>query len=87
MDLPYHVTFDWTLRYVDQLPAFNIHSYFALDLRVGWRPTSSLELALVGQNLLSAHHAEFAPTFIGTQRTDVPASFYGQLTWDFGGKP
>ena len=87
MDLPHHLTFDWTLRYVDQLPGFNIPGYFALDLRVAWRPTSGVELALVGQNLLNAHHAEFAPTFIGTQRTDVPASFYGQLTWHLGGKP
>ena len=87
MDLPHHLTFDWTLRYVDQLPAFNIHSYFALDLRVGWHPNPGLELALVAQNLLNAHHAEFAPTFIGTQRTEVPASVYGQLTWHFGGKP
>lgn len=87
MDLPHHLTFDWTLRYVDRLPALNISSYFALDLRVAWHPTPGLELAVVGQNLIGAHHGEFVPTFIGTQQTEVPASVYAQVTWHFGGKP
>lgn len=87
MDLPHHLTFDWTLRYVDRLPALNISSYFALDLRIGWHPSPGLEVALVAQNLFSAHHAEFVPTFIGTQRTEVPTSVYAQVTWHFGGKP
>jgi iron complex outermembrane receptor protein len=84
MDLPCHLSFDWTLRYVDRLSYFDIGSYFALDVRLGWRPTQNLEFAVVGQNLLSDHHAEFAPTFIGTQRTEVPESVYVQMTWRFG---
>jgi iron complex outermembrane recepter protein len=87
MDLPWHLTFDWMLRYVDALPALQINSYFALDLRVGWKPRPDLEVAVVAQNLLNARHAEFIPTFIGTQRTEVPASAYVQLTWHFGGHP
>lgn len=86
MDLPYHLTFDWTLRYVDQLPALDIRSYVALDVRLAWHPRDDLELAVVGQNLLQTHHTEFVPTFIGTQRTEIPESVYVQLTWSFGGK-
>jgi iron complex outermembrane recepter protein len=86
MDLPHQLSFDWTLRFVDELPALAIHSYFALDVRVGWKPTRSLELAIVGQNLLNSRHAEFVPTFIGTQVTEVPAGVYGQITWCFDKK-
>lgn len=83
MDLPQNISFDWTVRYVDRLPAFNINSYVALDVRVAWRPTKKLELAIVGQNLGSSHHAEFSPTFISTQQTEVRASGYGKVTWHF----
>jgi iron complex outermembrane receptor protein len=86
MDLPWHLAFDATVRYVDELPALRIDSYVALDLRLGWRPHPNLEFAVVGQNLLSSHHGEFAPTFIGTPRTEIPQSVYAQVTWSFGGK-
>ncbi|HWF18429.1 MAG TPA: TonB-dependent receptor [Verrucomicrobiae bacterium] len=85
MDLPHNVSLDCTLRYVDRLqtPLFRISSYVALDVRLAWRPSKNWELALVGQNLGSAHHAEFAPTFIGTQRTEVRPGGYAKVTWHF----
>ena len=83
MDLTRNATLDCTLRYVDELPAFNIPSYVTMDVRLGWHVNKNLEVALVGQNLLSARHAEFAPTFIATQVTEVPRSGYAQLTWRF----
>lgn len=86
MDLPCHLSLDSTLRYVDRLPALQVSGYIALDLRVGWRPCEDFELAVVGQNLLQSHHTEFIPTFIGTQRTELPQSVYVQLTWYFGKK-
>lgn len=85
VDLPHDVSLDCTLRYVDRLqsPAFRISSYVAFDVRLGWRPTKHLELAVVGQNLGSAHHAEFHPTFIGTQVTEVRPGGYAKVTWYF----
>jgi iron complex outermembrane receptor protein len=83
MDLPGRVSLDGTLRYVDRLPGFNINSYFALDLRLAWMPHKNLELAVVGQNLISPRHAEFFPTFINSQKTEVPRSVYGKVTWRF----
>jgi iron complex outermembrane recepter protein len=83
MDLPHDVSLDCTLRYVDRLPALGISSYVALDLRLAWRPSKNWELAIVGQNLGAAHHAEFAPTFIGTQRTEVRSGAYAKVTWNF----
>ncbi len=82
-DLPHNILLDTTVRYVDRLPALGISSYVAADVRLAWRPGKHWELALVGQNLGGAHHAEFAPTFIGTQRTEVRAGGYAKVTCHF----
>lgn len=84
MDLPWRLAFDLALRYVDRLPNLHVGSYTVLDVRLGWRPTQSLELAIVGHNLLEKHHPEFSPsTFINTQPTEVQHSVYGKMTWRF----
>ena len=83
MDLPRNVSLDATLRYVDCLPALNVSSYVTMDARIAWRATKNLELALVGQNLFEPTHAEFRPTFVQTQPSDIPRSFYGKITWRF----
>lgn len=83
MDLPYGVTFDTALRYVDNLPYFQIASYFELDARVAWRINQHWDLAIVGQNLLHDQHAEFATTEVNTQTTEIPRSVFGTITWHF----
>ena len=90
VDLGWNVQFDSTLRYVDVLPAVNsvpirpkIPSYITLDVRLAWLPRKNLEIAIVGQNLLDDRHPEFAPTFIGTQQTEVERSIYGTVVWRF----
>jgi iron complex outermembrane receptor protein len=90
LDLGWNVQFDSTLRYVDVLPAVNsvpmrpkIPSYITLDVRLAWSPRKDLEIAIVGQNLLDDRHPEFAPTFIGTQQTEVERSVYGTVVWRF----
>ena len=83
MDLPCHLSLDCTARYVDSLPAIAIPSYLTVDARLGWRPSRNLELALVGQNLADNRHAEFSPSFIATQRTQIERSFYAKVTWHF----
>lgn len=86
MDLPHHVSFDTTLRYVDELPASRIGSYFELEARLAWQITKNLEAAIVGQNLLHDQHAESGPSYIKTQNgltSEIPRSFYAKLTWRF----
>jgi iron complex outermembrane receptor protein len=83
LDLGWNIQFDATLRYVDVLPAPQIASYLTLDLRVAWSPRKDVEFALVGQNLLDDRHPEFAPTFVGTQQTEVERSIYGMVVWRF----
>jgi iron complex outermembrane recepter protein len=59
MNLPHDVTFDIWGRFVDQLEAFSIDSYFDLDVRLAWRPNKRWELAAVGQNLIESRRVEF----------------------------
>jgi iron complex outermembrane receptor protein len=81
MDLPRSVELDGTLRYVARLPSPVVPAYTELDLRLGWKATSSLELSLVGQNLLHARHPEFGPD--SPLREEVQRSLFGKATWRF----
>jgi iron complex outermembrane receptor protein len=83
LDLPRDLELDLTARYVDGLPALGIDSSINLDLRLGWRPGSRLELSLVGQSLLEEAQVEFAPEVIPTHPTGVERGLYGKLTWRF----
>lgn len=83
LDLPHNVQLDAWLRYVDDLPALDVPDYFTLDLRLGWRPRKHLELAIVGQNLLAARHAEFRSSLINTTAAEIERSVYGKITWRF----
>src|SRR5204863_10190782 len=78
-DLPCNLSLDCTGGYVDTLPTLNIGSYVELDARLGWRPTKNLEVALVGQNLVHAHHREFSPSFIKTQQAEIERGVYGKV--------
>ncbi|HXT10807.1 MAG TPA: TonB-dependent receptor [Candidatus Angelobacter sp.] len=87
MDLPQNIQFDTTLRWVDRLYNNNgatvgtVPSYFELDARLAWRPVKSLELAIVGQNLLHDHHPEYG--FPGPARVEISRSVYGKVSWEF----
>ena len=75
VNLPGNFELDGTFRYVDSLPGENVGRYFNLDLRLGWHPTKNIELSLVGQNLLSGHHAEWSGG------TEVQRGIYTKATW------
>jgi iron complex outermembrane receptor protein len=79
LSLPGHVEFDLVWRYVDHLPSQGVSSYLTLDARLGWRPLPSLAVAVVGQNLLTDHHAEFGGGSNGT--TEIERSIYGKVVW------
>jgi iron complex outermembrane receptor protein len=83
MDLSHGLEFDTALRYVDELPALNVPAYLGLDLRLGWRISKKLDVALVGQNLLDSHHPEFKPNFFLSQATEVRRSIYGKITIEY----
>lgn len=51
---------------------------------ITWAVQPALELSLVGQNLLQAHHPEqaFALSSSG-MTTEVQRGVYGKVTWQF----
>jgi iron complex outermembrane receptor protein len=63
LDLPRNVSVDTMLRYVSRRPGPSrispgVPAYGELDVRVGWMANDTLELSLLGQNLLHKSHGE-----------------------------
>ena len=85
------IELDATLRYVDELPAVAsmttqrsaVDDYTTLDLRLAWRPTARVELALVGQNLLEDEHLEFIDGQLGSPPTNIERGVYVKATLRF----
>jgi iron complex outermembrane receptor protein len=59
LDLPGRVEIDADIRYVDDLPAFDIREYITFDVRLAYHVHPQVELSLVGQNLWDTDHREF----------------------------
>jgi iron complex outermembrane receptor protein len=73
-DLPHRIAFDAFFRYVGEIRAQGVPAYSSLDLRLAWRPRPSVELAVVGQNLLEPHHKQWSGD-VGIRR-----GVYGQVS-------
>lgn len=82
MQLPGKIEFDAAIRFVDELPEFQVPEYWELDARLAWKPNDNWEVAIVGQNLLHDHRPEFAVT-ASLQPTEVPRGVYGKVTWRY----
>ncbi|BCG64002.1 MAG: iron complex outermembrane recepter protein [Methyloprofundus sp.] len=83
-----NVDLDVFFRYVDSTATIGflggvISDYVSMDIRLAWRPVDSLELSLVGQNLLSAHHLEYRQESAFTTPTEIDRGVYGKLAWHF----
>lgn len=77
LNLPGNVTLDLLFRYVDEIPTYNIPSYYGLDARLGWKVTPNIELSVVGQNLLDNEHPE------NSAENEIPRSFYLKVQWQW----
>jgi iron complex outermembrane recepter protein len=82
-DLGRDVTLDIMFRYVDSL-AMGVESYYVGDVRLAWRPTRRLELAVVGQSLFGGCHYEYglAPGAFD-KPTEVQPGVYGMVSWRY----
>jgi iron complex outermembrane receptor protein len=80
LNLPHNVQFDFTFRYMSDLPSPNVPGYFTADVHVGWRLCKHLDLSVVGQNLCDSQHPEFGAA---ATRQEIPRSVYGKVTWTF----
>jgi iron complex outermembrane receptor protein len=75
VNLPRNFELDGIFRYVDSLPGQGVGRYFNLDLRLAWHASKNIELALVGQNLVEGHHAEWSGG------TEIQRGVYTKVTW------
>jgi iron complex outermembrane receptor protein len=66
------------VRYVGALPNQGVADYWASDVRVAWKPTDKLELAVVGKNLFDPQHPEF-----GTDSAlhEIQRGVFGTVTY------
>lgn len=82
LDLPWKFELDTWLRYVDTLPTLDIDRYVTLDIRLAWHPLESIEVALVGQNLIERRHGEFRQEIFPFE-TEIERGVYGTIRWRF----
>ena len=83
IDLLKNLEPDVTVRFVDDLFALGIPSYYSLDAHIGWRPAGPFELSFGTKNLLNHQHLEFRPDFINTSPTMVKRTYFGTVTARF----
>ncbi len=74
------VNLDAFVRHVSRLETTEVPAYTELNLRLGWRAHPTLELALIGDNLLDAQHPEFGQA--GPDRVELQRSVRLQLQWN-----
>jgi iron complex outermembrane receptor protein len=84
LDLNAKTQLDFWLRRVGQLSAqtVGVPAYTELDMRIGYAVSKSLDLSLVGQNLLDDRHAEFSES--ATLPVNyIPRGVFAKATWKF----
>jgi iron complex outermembrane receptor protein len=79
-ELPWGIFLGVSGRYVAELESRDVPDYGELDARLAWSPWNSLELSVVGQNLLHDEHAEFGSP---ATRSQIQRSVYGKAVWTF----
>lgn len=80
-DLTRHTSLDTIWRYVDSLPAQATDHYNTMDLRIAWRPSRQIEVAVVGRNLFAPDHREHGNDgFTGNLATNVQREAYGVIS-------
>lgn len=74
---------DATYRQVSRIDNQNVPGYGELDLRLAWQPLRTLEISVVGQNLLHDHHAEFGTNTatVSNTRMAIERGVYGKVLW------
>jgi len=85
MDLPCRLTLDAAFRWIDTVHNANgavvgvVPAYAEADARLGWHATKTLELALVGQNLVHNQHPEAG--FPGLAQEQIARSVYVEASY------
>jgi hypothetical protein len=82
LTLPRHMEFDQSLHYTARLPGGTVPGHARVDVRVARKIGETIEISLVGQNLLRAMSLEYGNS-LGVIGTESLRSVYGKITWHF----
>jgi iron complex outermembrane receptor protein len=77
------INVDIWARYVDELKIQQVDSYVGLDVRLAWEALPSLELSLVGRNLLESSHLEFREESGSNIPVEIDRELTMELLWQF----
>jgi len=80
VDLPGRTEVDAMFRFVGELPNPRVPRYAELDVHLGLRPRPSIELSIVGNDLLHTQHVEFGSL---SPPEAFPRSVYARASWRF----
>jgi len=86
LELAENIELDLWGRYVGASKDYldnSLAGYLTLDARLGWRPVKTLELSLVGRNLLHHRQQEYRAEFIRTVPSGAGREVYGKVSWRF----
>jgi iron complex outermembrane receptor protein len=76
-DLRHDLELDLQARYVSALHTYSIPDYLTADLRLSWRATSRLDLALNGRNLIGPARKEFGTNLVNASDAYlIPREYY-----------
>ncbi len=70
-------------HHLNNLLSNEINDLLTLDSRVAWRPHEGVEIAVIGQNLLSSKQLEYFSDFIASVSGQMERSVYAKVTWSF----
>jgi iron complex outermembrane receptor protein len=78
LDVARNGELDVMVRHIGELPSPKVPAYTALDARLGWWVVPALQVAVTGENLFDARHAEWgAPA----ARPEFERQITVQITW------
>jgi iron complex outermembrane receptor protein len=83
VNFPWHWQWTTSAYFVGRLPAQSIPSYTRLDTNLAWQPSEKITLGLVGQDLLSDVHEEYAGPDLTVLPSLIRRSVYARITWRF----
>ncbi|MGA9335452.1 MAG: TonB-dependent receptor [Rudaea sp.] len=87
MDLPHRIELNASFRHIaardinDGATIGIVPGYNEMDIRLGWHATDTLDLSIVGQNLLHSRHAEYG--FPDGSQVQIERGVYGKIVWRF----
>lgn len=78
-----NLSWDANNYFVSALPAEQVPAYARVDSQISWKLGETVELSLVGQNLLQDHHLESLDAVTLVNPALIKRSVYGRVLWSF----